>query len=203
MTGNLSLFNGWRLTGALALVVAAMALGLAAWHGFSVEGVRVAIRATARTSLGLFVLVFAAAGWVRLWPSLLSGWVQKNRRYLGVSFAASHAMHAIVIAAFAILDLTQFRSVTSITSFAFGGVAYLFIAGMTATSFDRTAAWIGPRAWNLLHTAGMYYIWMVFMISEGMRAVGHPAYWLGVALLLVAMGVRQGSRLKRAVPAVA
>lgn len=27
-----------------------------------------------------------------------------------------------------------------------GGLAYVFIAAMTATSFDRTAALIGPRA---------------------------------------------------------
>jgi len=38
-----------------------------------------------------------------------------------------------------------------------GGLAYLFIAAMTATAFDHTAAWLGapmappPYLWSLLH----------------------------------------------------
>ena len=30
-----------------------------------------------------------------------------------------------------------------------GGIAYAFIVAMAATSFDRTAAWVGPAAWRM------------------------------------------------------
>jgi hypothetical protein len=47
---------------------------------------------------------------------------------------------------------------------------------MTLTSFDRTAAWIGPRAWRILHTTGVYYIWLIFFISYLPRSIVSIAY---------------------------
>ena len=53
--------NGWRLTGLLSLLLLAMAA--ASWRlQPDVEGLRLVIRATARTSLVLFALAFSAAG---------------------------------------------------------------------------------------------------------------------------------------------
>ena len=40
---------------------------------------------------------------------------------------------------------------------------------MTATSFDRTAAWLGPAQWRLLHLVGGWYIWMSFAVAIGKR----------------------------------
>ncbi len=63
-------------------------------RGFEVDGVRMVIRFTARTSLVLFCLAFSAAALARLWPNASTRWLRRNRRYLGVSFAASHAIHS-------------------------------------------------------------------------------------------------------------
>ena len=101
---------------------------------------RMVIRFTARTSLVLFCLAFSAAALARLWPNAWTRWLRRNRRYLGVSFAASHAIHAVAIAAFAVMDPAGYAAATSITSYIFGGIGYAFIIAMTATSFDRTAA---------------------------------------------------------------
>jgi hypothetical protein len=60
------------------------------------------------------------------------------------------------------------------------------IIAMAATSFDRTARAIGPRAWRILHTSGVYYLWFQFMASFGMRIPGMPKYaWFLVPLLAV------------------
>ena len=56
------------------------------------------IRFTARTSLLLFCLAFSAAALARLWPNAWTRWQRRNRRYLGVTFAASHGIHAVAIA---------------------------------------------------------------------------------------------------------
>ena len=182
--------NGWTLTGIVSLAVVAMALSLAAANGFGVEGIRVAIRATARTSLVLFCLAFAASALHRRWPCRPTAWLRKNRRPLGVSFAASHAAHAVAIVAFARLDPVQFHLAVAPATLVFGGIAYAFIAAMAATSFDRTAAVVGPRAWRLLHRIGAHYIWLIFLISMGRRGPSMPAYFAGVALLLGVVALR-------------
>jgi len=82
--------------------------------------------------------------------------------------------------------------------FVFGGLAYVFIAAMTITSFDQTAAWLGTRRWKLLHTVGSYDIWLVFLIAEGKRAVHNTYYWPYVALLLTVMVLRWVTTIMRA-----
>jgi methionine sulfoxide reductase heme-binding subunit len=102
------------------------------------------IRFTARASLLLFCLAFSAGALARLRPNAWTRWQRRNRRYLGVSFAASHAIHAVAIVCFALVSPPLFRENTSIASFIFGGIGYTAIIAMTATSFDRTAAALGP-----------------------------------------------------------
>jgi hypothetical protein len=49
---------------------------------------------------------------------------------------------------------------------------------MTATSFDRAASAIGPRAWRTLHLSGAYYLLFQFMVSFGKRVPEMPLYAL-------------------------
>ena len=162
--------NGWSLTGALALVIVLMAFAIAAYHGFDVEAVRAVIRATARTSALLFGLAFSASALVTFWPNAWTRWQRRNRRQLGVTFAASHGLHAVAIAAFAKMDPASFAAATNLASYIFGGIGYAVIVAMTATSFDRTAAAIGPKAWRVLHLWGGYYLWVQFVIRTGLLA---------------------------------
>jgi DMSO/TMAO reductase YedYZ heme-binding membrane subunit len=183
-------FEGWRLFAALTLTLIALCIWIAAMRQFEVDGVRMVIRFTARTSLLLFCLAFAAAALARLWPNGWTKWLRRNRRYLGVSFAASHGLHAVAIAVFARMDPAAFADATSLASYVFGGIGYAFIVAMTATSFDRTTAAIGPRAWRILHLSGGYYLWFQFMVSFGKRIPGMPLYTLFLLPLLVVMALR-------------
>jgi DMSO/TMAO reductase YedYZ heme-binding membrane subunit len=192
-------FEGWRLFALLTAILAASCLWIAAMRGFEVEGVRMVIRFTARTSLVLFCLAFGAAALARLRPSGWTRWLRRNRRQFGVSFAASHGLHAIAITAFANMDPAGFVAATSLASYVFGGIGYAIIIAMTATSFDRTAAAIGPRVWRMLHLWGGYYLWAQFVISFGMRIPAMPLYGLFLippfavlALRLIAMASRTG-----------
>src|SRR5580704_9556509 len=94
-------FEGWRLFALLTLILTALCAGIAGMRGFEVEGVRMVVRFTARTSLLFFCLAFGAAALARLWPNGWTRWLRRNRRYLGVTFAASHGLHAIAIVLFA------------------------------------------------------------------------------------------------------
>ena len=183
-------FEGWRLFGALTLVLIALSVWIAGMRQFEVEGVRMVIRFTARTSLLFFCLAFSAAALVRLWPNAFTRWQRRNRRQLGVTFAASHALHAAAIIAFARMDPVGFAGATNLASYVFGGIGYALIILMTATSFDRTAAAIGPRAWRILHLAGGYYLWAQFMISFGKRIPAMPLYSLFLIPLFAVLALR-------------
>ena len=61
---------------------------------------------------------------------------------------------------------------------------------MTATSFDRTAAAIGPRAWRMLHLTGGYYLLLQFMVSFGKRIPDMPLYALFLIPLLAVFALR-------------
>jgi len=188
--------RGWSLVRTSLLLIAALALALLWLDGFSVDAVRAVIRLTARTSLVLFLLAFTAAGAFRLWPGGWTRWQRANRRYLGLAFAGSHALHALAITAFARMDPAVYHSRVKLMTYVLSGLGYVFILAMAATSFDRTAAWIGPRAWKVLHVTGAYYLWLSFMNSFLKRAPGDSFYWPFVVVLVAAMMIRVAARLR-------
>jgi methionine sulfoxide reductase heme-binding subunit len=147
--------QGWIIVGWAALALSAMLAGIIAIYGVGEEGAHVTIRATARTSFVLFLTAFTATALVRLWPGRLTKWVRANRRYIGVSFGVSHGFHAIGIAALAFITSGASIRETDTSALVGGSLAYLFIAAMVFTSFDRTAAMLGQRKWQILHTTGM------------------------------------------------
>jgi sulfoxide reductase heme-binding subunit YedZ len=185
-----SWFDGWQLFATLTLILIALSVWIAGMRQFEVDGVRMVIRFTARSSLLLFCLAFSAAALARLWPTPWTRWQRRNRRYLGVSFAASHGIHAIAIICFAIMAPADYLAATSAATYLFGGVGYAFIIAMTATSLDRSAAAIGPRAWRILHLAGGYYLWFQFLVSFGKRIPAMPLYALFLIPLLAVMALR-------------
>src|SRR5271157_4819974 len=98
--------SGWRMTVTLISIV----LVIAATIAFSIggtDGARAAIRFSARTSSVLFLLAFSASALFWFWPNRVTRWIRANRRYLGVSFAGSHSVHALAIATYALLDPTK------------------------------------------------------------------------------------------------
>jgi methionine sulfoxide reductase heme-binding subunit len=183
-------FEGWRLFAVLTLTLMALCVWIAGMRQFEVEGIRMVVRFTARTSLLFFCLAFGAAALAKLWPSIWTRWQRRNRRYLGVTFVASHGLHALAIAAFAVMDPAGFAAATSIASYIFGGIGYAFILGMTATSFDRTASAIGPHAWRMLHLVGGYYLLLQFTVSFGKRIPDMPLYALFLIPLAAVLALR-------------
>jgi sulfoxide reductase heme-binding subunit YedZ len=185
---------GWPLVGWSALLIGALVAVILATRGSGEAGLRAVIRTTAFTSLVLFSGAFVAAAANRAWPSDLTRWMRQNRRYLGVSFAVSHFGH---LAAIISLTATVPGFHPSLVTVSLGGLAYLFLLAMVATSFNRTAAWLGPRAWRALHTTGMYYIWLIFFLTYLPRLAKAPLYGFLVAVLLAGIGVRGFAAVRR------
>jgi hypothetical protein len=186
---------GWPIVGWSAAIVAALCAAVLVLADGGEAGWRAAVRLSAKTSLLLFTAAFVASSARGLWRSESTRWLLANRRYVGVSFAASHAIHlgAIIALVWTAPDF-QLNSATLIA----GGLAYVFLAAMTATSFDRTAAWLGARRWHLLHKTGMYYCWFIFFISYLPRALTESLWYAPlVAVLLGALVLRWAARRAR------
>jgi DMSO/TMAO reductase YedYZ heme-binding membrane subunit len=181
--------QGWPLLGTLAcglLLMCATVLAL----GPDAEGLRQIIRATARSSLVLFLLAFTASAAARRWPSAFTSWQLANRRQIGLGFALSHTVHAAAIAGFAHANPAGFMAATSPGNFVSGGLAYVFIVLMAATSFSAAARWLGHQRWRVLHLAGQYFLWISFVITLGKRIPMSAGYVLPVAMLLGALAFR-------------
>lgn len=130
----LTLPSGWKLFAALAgLTLAMTAIVLASQP--DPDGLRSAIRATARSSFALFLLAFLASSLVTLLPGTSSRRILQERRYLGLAFAFSHTVHGVLIYRYAQQFPELFWAGRTLTSSLPGTVGYLFVLLLTATSF--------------------------------------------------------------------
>ncbi|WP_394541047.1 ferric reductase-like transmembrane domain-containing protein [Lysobacter enzymogenes] len=197
MTASRPTFSGWPLLGLIAVAVLAMTGLTIAAQADLVEGVHSAVRATARSSFALFLLVFTASAFAVLLPGPASAALLRERRYLGLGFAFSHLVHAIVIYAYGRLAPEFWPSRTGLANVP-GTLGYLFLLAMTITSFKPVARRMSATAWKRLHTAGMWVLAAVFALSYFKRIAMSPAYALPFALLVAAVAIRVLGKLAQA-----
>jgi hypothetical protein len=155
MRGTKFALQGWQIVGFSALTVGTIVGVIWMFYGSDEQGMRMAIRATGRTSTILFLSAFVASSLRKLWSTPLSAWLLTNRRYLGISMAVSHTYHAI-----ALFGLWVVTAGAAPSSNPLGTLGYLLLFAMTVTSFKRPAAWLGKRSWKILHTTGMHFFWL-------------------------------------------
>jgi DMSO/TMAO reductase YedYZ heme-binding membrane subunit len=183
--------EGYRLT--LWLVVAAglLVLVVVMGGGSSGEGsLRLATRWTVGIGSVFFSAAFAASSLNAFARAPWSKWLLRNRRYVGLSFAGIHFLHAACFIALALLYPESFWRRLSIVTLVGGSVGYAWLVAMTVTSFDATTRAIGKRAWTILHKSGMYVLWGILVFSYVGKVPRVPAYMLLVAPLVTAALLR-------------
>ncbi len=192
--------EGWGLFWTLTAALAAMSLAFLFAIGWDTDGFRMVIRATARTSLVLFLAAFAASAAAKLWPGALTRWLRRNRRQFGLGFAMSHFIHALAIIALWKTDPGTFWILTNPKSIVTGGTAYVFIALLAATSFDRMVKAMGPKTWGRLHWWGVWIVALSFIFTNGKRIPVSGWYALPVALVVAVIVLRvvAGRKQRRA-----
>jgi hypothetical protein len=141
-------------------------------YGAGEDGVREVIRWTARTSLCLLCLAMAAYGirgrdWSH-WAGILR------------SLALSHTVHAGAVGTLAVFtggnNLLERSAPVDVLG---GALAYAFIF------------WGALEPGSRLVPTGLFWIWSVFLVSYGTRAIEKPIpFAFAVALLAAAMLVR-------------
>jgi hypothetical protein len=154
-------------------------LVLIALYGVHEDGVREVIRWTARSSLFFLCAALVTEGWRR--P--LSPWWR--RPVLLGSLAVSHTLHALAIVTLAVqTDGRNLLERSSPVNVVGGALAYSFIY------------WGALKPYSRLTSAGLVWIWGVFLFGYGTRALRMPLpYGFAVFLLLVVMTLRAAASL--------
>ena len=118
------------------------------------------IQFSVRLSVPWIYLAFAASSLVFLFPGWFSRWLMRNRRYIGLCFAAAMGWQLTFIV----------WMVTSHWSYYLEGVylfsdimiqipGYIFLFAMTVTSFQFGRRRLSPQQWKILHKTSIYFLW--------------------------------------------
>ena len=147
----------WLITGpiSIAMVIAMMGVDLA-----SAEGVSSMIQQSVRCAVPWLYLAFAASSIQVLFPGPFGRWILRNRKYLGLCFAAAMAWQLLFILWLVTVHTDYYAEEVYVMRDAIEGVVgYAFLIAMTLTSFRFGRKHLKPRQWRLLHLSGIYFLW--------------------------------------------
>jgi len=188
-TGKSEGIRGWDIVKLILVCSIIFFGGLLFSYGFTEEGTRFAIRWTARISVVLFSLAFAASGLHRQFQNSLTFWLSKNRKYLRISFAIIHLVHLFYLGVLQYNFHPVFEKAKTISLIG-GGLAYFFLIMMLLTSFKIFSKYLSKRQWKLMHTIGGYWILYIFLRSYWIRALTEYEYYPFAIMLVLVIIVR-------------
>jgi methionine sulfoxide reductase heme-binding subunit len=185
----------WKLFGLLAALVSLVAAVAYALAPDQVQALQYAVRATARTSFLLFLAAFTASPLLKLLHSAFAKALTRERRFIGLSFAYSMLLHALVLTAYIIIAPTAFWHGRTAATNVPGSIGYLMIVLLSVTSFAVPARLVGPKNWKVLHRTGIWIIAVIFAASFLTRVSHHAVYVVPGAVMVVAMVLRIAVRI--------
>jgi DMSO/TMAO reductase YedYZ heme-binding membrane subunit len=153
--------NGWSLfwiiSGPISL---AMITGMLRSDLSSGPAVSSMIQVSVRCAVPWLYLAFAASSVQILWPGPLGLWLSRNRKFLGLCFAAAMAWQGFFILWMVFVYSDYYINEVYVMRDAIEGVVgYLFLTAMTLTSFMPVRKRMTPKSWKLLHKSGIYFLW--------------------------------------------
>lgn len=141
-------------------IVASLVWALAA-YGQTVEAAQALTRFTARISLFVFALVFAASALHILLHSDFTRELLRHQRQWGLAFAYSHTIHLFAILLFFRLSGNS----PPVLSLIFGGMGYVLLYVLAFTSNNEAVKRLGATNWKRLHKIGVFYLWFIFFLT--------------------------------------
>jgi hypothetical protein len=184
-------FNGWRLF-LLLLVLLSLPLAIAATRADFGQASTVSgfIALSVQVSVPWLYLAFAASALARLFPGDATRWLLRNRRYVGLAYAAGMGWQLVFILWLVTAHIDYYHEVADNPyDLAEELPGYVFLLAMVLTSFRSGRAFLGSRRWHQLHTVGIYYLWgetwstywwYAFYYEEP-RTLYFVYFWMGLA----------------------
>ena len=125
-------------------------------------GVSEMIQFSVRCCVPFLYLAFAASSINALAPTQFSRWLLRNRRYIGLSFAAGMGWQLFFILWMVVGHWEYYLGeVYALGDLVFQIPGYLFLFAMVITSFHPVRRKMGRTQWRVLHWTGIYFVWYV------------------------------------------
>lgn len=165
------------------------------------------IQLSVRLAVPWLYIAFAASALATVWPGVASRWLLRNRRIIGLCFAAGMAWQLLFILWLVIGHSDYYRQEAySVFDLAEQVPGYLLLFAMTLTSFRFGRSKLSARQWQLLHKGGIYFLWGVIWSTywfelyyySDIQLIDYIYYWMGFAAWLLRMLAWSKTRLRAA-----
>ena len=159
--------NGWPLFYLVAgLTFAVICVGLVVIGVSTPEATVSMIRLSVQLASPWIFLAFVATALAQLFPVSFSRWLLRNRRYVGLSFAAGFGWQALFIAVlFALHSDYYWQELHNTADLILRMLSYLLLLALTVTSFFPVRRAMRPKDWRVLHLVGIWYFWAAIWVS--------------------------------------
>jgi hypothetical protein len=155
------LINGWPLFWWLALVPTGFMVRASLLTDLSSpDGISAMIQYSVRWAVPLIFLITATSAVARLFPSTVTRWLLRNRRYVGLAFATAMAWQGAFIFWISVGHPEHYYSnIYFLRDELEGSSGYLFLMAMIVTSFPFGRRYLSAAHWRVLHRSGVYFLW--------------------------------------------
>jgi hypothetical protein len=196
------LLNGWPLFGVIAgLSFAIILAGLAITGTSTPEATVAMIRLSVQLASPWIYLAFVATALGQLFPSNFASWLLRNRRYVGLAFAAGFVWQAVFIVVLLALHGDYYATVLHDTAeFITRMLSYALLLALTVTSFFPVRRAMNPRHWRLLHRVGIWYFWAAIWVSYAETVMAGDTRVIAIVFVisgLFALTLRCAAYLKK------
>lgn len=205
--------NGWRLFWLISvpmstvMIVEMMRVDLATGAGVSHM-----IGYSVRWAVPFVFIVVAASALQVLFPGLLSTWLMRNRKFIGMCFAVAMAWQGLFI--FMLSNFQReyyFDEIYLLRDELEGSTGYIFLAAMVITSFRFGRKFLDAAQWKLLHRSGMYFLWAYpfsvywwnLSYYDNPQPIDYLFYWTGFlafAMRIAAWGKKRHVAAQKSSP---
>ena len=198
--------NGWNLFWLISLPISTvMVFSMMSVELSSARAVSSMIELSVRCAIPLLFVAFAASSVNVLFPGSFGRWILRNRKFIGLSFAAAMAWQLLFIL-WMVTQYTEYyvEEVYALSDVIEGVGGYLLLIAMVLTSFKLGRSRLSARQWKFLHKTGIYWLWIYAWITYWWHLFyyGNPIvldyvyYWAG----FLAWGLRMAAWTKKRWP---
>jgi len=182
-------FNGWSFFWMIAgLTFAAMLAGYLLIGVATPEAAVSMIRLSVQLASPWVFLAFVATPMTQLFPGNGSKWLLRNRRYLGLSFAAGFGWQAVFIGVLlALHNAYYWQELHNATDLFLRMASYVFLVALTITSFFPVRRKMRPQHWRWLHLVGIWYFWAAIWASYAPMALSSNAKTIDVVYTVIGL----------------
>ena len=194
--------NGWPFFFLIAAITFIAMSASALLIGISTPESTVSlIRVSVQLASPWIFLAFTASALAQLFPGTIARWLLRNRRYLGLSFAAGFGWQAVFIAVlFTLYSPYYWEELHKTSDLILRVASYVFLIAMTITSFFPVRRRLRTEHWHWLHLAGVWYFWAAIWTSYAELAFSSSATVISFVyfnLGLLTLSLRVAAYLKR------